>query len=314
MSIRAWLVRRQIRKMFRPPHLKDAPIAAKQEAIAAGMTGSETALPQPPSSTIIEKVDTEFGDMPVRGEWVYAPGTGTNRVVFYSHGGGYFWGGPPPYRDLAYRISRATGARIFLLDYSLTPHATCPTPIDEAVAAYKWVSREMPDAPITAAGDSAGGGLTAALMLALKQQGLALPASYALISPWLDLTASGESIQTNDASEVMLDPDAITIAAKMYAADLPLDDPRCSPLFGDLKGLPPGLVQVSDTEILLDDSTRFFARAEAAGSDVTLKIWPKMHHVWHMSAAVVPESKKAIQEMADFWDPHWKNTHERAAA
>ena len=314
MSIRAWLVRRQIRKLFRPSHLKNATIESKQDAIMAAMKGSEKALPQPPSSTVIEKIGTEFEGKPVRGEWVYAPGTDTGRVIFYSHGGGYFWGGPPPYRDLAHRLSKTTGARVFLLDYSLTPGATCPTPIDEAVTAYSWVRNELPDATIVAAGDSAGGGLTAALMLALKERGIGLPVSYALISPWLDLTASGESMATNNATEVMLDPDAIKIAAKMYADDLPLDDPRCSPLFGDLKGLPPGLVQVSDTEILLDDSTRYSARAEAAGSDVTLKIWSNMHHVWHMSAAVVPESKKAIQEMATFWEPHWNQATERAAA
>lgn len=307
MSIRAWLVRRQIRKIFRPPHLKNASVAEKKDHTAAGMIASEKQLPQPPKSTVVEAVDVEFEGRAVKGEWVYEPGTADDRVIFYSHGGGYFWGGPPPYRYLAHKLSQATGARVFLLDYSLTPHVSCPTPIEEAVAAYMWVRKQLPHASIVASGDSAGGGLTAAMMLALKENGIVGPAAYALISPWLDLTASGDSMTFNDASEDMLDPEGIKFAARLYAKDLETSDPRCSPLFGDLKGLPPGLVQVSDTEVLYSDSLRFEESAQAAGSDVTLKVWPKMHHVWHMSASVVPEARKAIKEMGAYWEQHWGN-------
>lgn len=304
MSIRAWLARRQIKKAFRGDLLGKEPAGSVIEFDEA-LSALESQLPKPPKRAVVEPVDTEHNGKRVRGEWVQEPGTRTDRILFYSHGGGYVWGAPKFYRDLGWRLSKACDARVFLLDYTLAPEAQCPTQIEEGLAAYDMIREAHPDANYGMAGDSAGGGLTAALAVAIRDSGRAAADALSLISPWLDQTGSGDSMKYNGDKDVMLRPAGITAVAAQYHGDLPADDPRCSPLFADHAGLPPTLVQVGSEEILLDDSTRFEASMKKAGGDVTLRIWPKMHHVWHMSAGLVPEGKKAIREMAAHFDRYW---------
>ncbi len=304
MSIRAWLVRRQIRKVFRPD-LSGGAGAPKQADFARVMKAAEAGLPQPPKSTEIQAVEVEYGGHTVRGEWVAEPGVRNDRIIFYSHGGAYIWGAPRFYRDLAWRLSKACDARVFLFDYTLAPVAQCPTQIDEGLAAYDYVLSQNPGASITMSGDSAGGGLTASLALAIRDSGRAAPAALALISPWLDLTGSGDSLRYNGDKDVMLRPDGVKEVAHLYHGDMDANDPRCSPLFASHAGLPPTLLQVGSEEILLDDSKRFQASMSKAGGDVTLRVWPKMHHVWHMSAKLVPEGRKAIKEIAAFFERYW---------
>jgi acetyl esterase/lipase len=305
MSVRAWLVRRQIQKIFRPKPLQNAPIEERAKKVINGMRGSETQLPQPPKTTEIIKVDEEYGGVSVRGEWVSEPDANPDRIIFYSHGGGYVWGAPAPYRDLAWRLSRAANARVFLLDYTLAPTAHCPTQINEGLAAYDMIREASPNASISMSGDSAGGGLTAALAIAIRDSERAAPASVSLISPWLDLTGSGESLKTNDKTEVMLDPEGITVTGSLYRGELPADDPRVSPLFAKHENLPPILIQVSSSEILLDDSVRFEHSVKSAGGSVDMEVWKNMHHVWHMSAAIVPEGKKAIKAITAHFEKYW---------
>lgn len=305
MSIRAWLVRRQIRKLFRPDlDIKPGdpvPPPNFHEALAV----SEKRLPQPPKSTEITPLEATQDGQAFRGEWVAEPGVRADRIVFYSHGGGYVWGAPKFYRDLAWRLSKACNARVFLLDYTLAPDAQCPVQINEGLAALDYIRAHHPDAKITLSGDSAGGNLSAALMLAMRDSGRPAPVAVSLISPWLDLTGSGDSIKSNGRKDVMLRPDGIAMAAEIYAGTMKHDDPQVSPLFADLANLPPVLLQVGSEEILLDDSTRFHARATAAGSNSTLRVWNKMHHVWHTTAGIVPEGRKAITEIAEFFAPYW---------
>lgn len=305
MSVRAWLVRREIKKVFRPKALENASLEEREKKVIAGMRGSETKLPQPPKTTEIIRVDEEYDGVAVRGEWVSEPGASADRIIFYSHGGGYVWGAPAPYRDLAWRLSRAANARVFLLDYTLAPTAHCPTQINEGLAAFDMIREKFPRASIAMSGDSAGGGLTTALAVAIRDSGRTAPASVSLISPWLDLTGSGESLKTNNKTEVMLDPEAITKTGGLYRGDLTADDPRVSPLFANHENLPPLLVQVSSSEILRDDSLRFEQSVNAAGGTVDLEVWKNMHHVWHMSAGIVPEGKKAIRSIAAHFEKHW---------
>lgn len=305
MSVRAWIARWQIKKLFRPDLAGKHRLGSDSAAFLEIMKKVEKRFPRPPVTTEIETVDIEFGGYQVRGDWVAEPGVRQDRIIFYSHGGAYVWGAPRFYHDLAWRLSKACNARVFLFDYTLAPMAKCPTQINEGLAAYDMIREANPNAAITMSGDSAGGGLTASLAVAIRDSGRPPPAALALISPWLDLTGSGESIKFNGKKDVMLRPNGIGEAAPLYHGDMAADDPQCSPLFADHKGLPPMLVQVGSEEILLDDSKRMAASVEKAGGDVNLRIWPKMHHVWHMSAAMVPEARRAIDEIAARFEDKW---------
>lgn len=301
MSIRAWLVRRKIRSVFRPSSLRGAAADKRLRHFDQALQAMERNLPGAPAEAEIEAVDV--GD--VRGEWVTMPGANPNRVLLYSHGGGYVWGGPKPYRDLGARLSSSLRARVFLLDYRLAPAHKCPAPIEDALAAYDWIREQHPRAAITLAGDSAGGGLTLATAHAIRDSGRAQPSAIALVSPWLDVTGAADSLRRNAKKEVMLDPDGIAVAGKQYRGDLAADDPRCSPLFGSQSNLPPVLIQVGAGEILLDDSVHVADKIRTAGGEVKLDVWRKMHHVWHFSAGIVPEGRRAINDIATYFDKHW---------
>lgn len=305
MSIRAWLVRRQLRKIFRRDlYVKPGePVPAPN--FLEALSGAEERMPQPPKSTEIEAVEAEQDGSAFKGEWVSEPGVRQDRILFYSHGGGYVWGSPKVYRDLGWRLSKACNARVFLLDYDLAPDAKCPTQINQGLAAIDYIRAANPDAKFAMSGDSAGGNLTAALMLAMRDSGRKPADVISMISPWLDLTGSGESVKTKGTKDVMLSPAGIGAAAAAYAGEMDPADPQPSPLFAKHNDLPPMLIQVGTEEILLDDSVRMHESVTKAGGDSTLKIWNKMHHVWHMSAGIVPEGKKAIQEIADFFSKHW---------
>lgn len=303
MSIRAWLVRRKIRSVFRPKELETAPDEVRLKHFATALKAMEGSLTGAPKEATIEKVETDT----VRGEWISMPGAREDRILFYSHGGGYVWGSPKAYYLLGAMLSKAMKARVFLLDYRLAPAHKCPSQIEDALAAYDWIQKENPGVPITMSGDSAGGGLTLAAAQAIRDNGRVPPKALALISPWLDVTGESETVQTNRDRDVMLDAKGIGTAGQIFAGDLDATDPRCSPLFGEQAGLPPTIVQVGSEEILLGDSLRFAEKAREAGVDVTLDVWKKMHHVWHFSAQVVPEGKRAIRDMASFFEPRWGN-------
>ena len=303
MSVRAWIVRRKIKSLFRTDltGIPEAEVISFKQALLI----SEKNIPQPPKTTEIEAIDEMHGDQRVRGEWVSEPGADPNRIIFYCHGGGYVWGAPKFYRELAWRLSKACDARVFLLDYSLAPAAKFPIQVNEGLAAYDMVCKNNSNARVVLSGDSAGGNLAVSMTIAIRDNGGPAPAALALISPWLDMTGSGDSLKYNGEKDVMLQPDVAVKGARAYSGELAADDPRCSPLFADHKGLPPILTQVGSEEILLDDSTRLAASIDKVGGDITLKVWPKMHHAWHMSAAIVPEARKAIKEIADYFEQRW---------
>ncbi|MEZ5377524.1 MAG: alpha/beta hydrolase [Acidimicrobiales bacterium] len=235
-------------------------------------------------------------------EWIETADADTSRAVLYLHGGGYVAGSIDSHRNLTGHLAQAAGCRVLALDYRLAPEHPHPAQVDDAVAAFRWmVGQGLAADNVAIAGDSAGGGLTAATALALRDAGDDLPGAIVCISPWVDMEFTGESMTTRADADPMVSPGSIAPMAGMFLGEHgDPHDPLAAPLHADLAGLPPTLIHVGDAEVLLDDSTRLAAKAEAAGVDVTLEVWPEMVHVWHASAGYVPESDAAIGAIADF--------------
>ncbi|MGV2291088.1 alpha/beta hydrolase [Trinickia sp. YCB016] len=245
------------------------------------------------------------GDAPLRGEWLEPPAAmpaaASARTVFYIHGGGYYFCSPQTHRSLVFALAARCGVRTFSLDYRLAPEQPFPAALDDALAAYRHLLAEgTPAGAIVLAGDSAGGGLALATLVALRDAGDPLPAAALLFSPWTDLAATGATIVTNDGLDPMFYGVAIERAAKFYLADTPATHPHASPLYADFAGLPPLFIQAGSTEVLLDDSRRVAEKARAAGVSVDFEIWPNMPHVWQLYAPFVPEARKALDRAAAF--------------
>ncbi len=234
----------------------------------------------------------------VPAEWVTARGAAADRAVLYLHGGGYALGSIATHRELAARISAASGARCLVIDYRLGPEHRFPAAVEDAVAAYRWLlAAGYAPERLAIAGDSAGGGLTMATLLALRDQKLPLPATGVCISPWADLTMSGASMTSKVKDDPMLSREPLAMMAGHYLGDGDPRAPLASPVFADLRGLPPLLIQVGAAEVLLDDSTRLAEKARAGGVEVELEVWPDMIHVWHAFASLVPEGQEAIDRI-----------------
>ncbi len=265
-------------------------------AMRAGMLAATTAI-APPEDVAFAAVDA--GGAP--GEWTTAPGAAADRCLLYLHGGGYVMGSIATHRGLVAGLSRAGCTRVLSLDYRLGPEDPFPAAVEDAVAAYRFLLAEgVAPAKIAIAGDSAGGGLTVATLVALRDAGDPLPAAGVCISPWLDLTLSGASMDTRAALDPMVDRQALQIMADAYLAGADPRSATASPLFADLAGLPPLLIHVGSAETLLDDSLRFAERAKSAGVDVVLEEWEEMIHVWHAFASLLPEGRQAIERIGEY--------------
>src|SRR6478736_1859903 len=231
-----------------------------------------------------EKV--EAGGVPA--EFVAAPGIDAGRAVLYLHGGGYVIGSRENHRRLAYDISAASGARVLVIDYRLAPEHPFPAAVEDAAAAWRWMLAQGLDPKrIAIAGDSAGGGLTIATLVNLRDQKLGLPGCAVAISPWVDLEGLGASIAGRAAQDPMVQKAGLLWMAGLYLAGKDAKTPLAAPLHADLKGLPPILVQVGTAETLLDDATRIAEKLHTAGVDVKLAIWPNMLHVFPLFAPIL---------------------------
>ena len=238
----------------------------------------------------------------VSAEWSAADGADQNKVILYVHGGGYVMGSAGSHRDMTGRLSQAAGARVLSLNYRLAPEHPFPAPVDDAVAAYRWLlGQGIQAANIAIAGDSAGGGLALAALIAIRDAGAPLPAAGIGISPWVDMEGTGESMTTRAAVDPVVQKEGLLGMAKLYLGGADPKDPLAAPLHANLAGLPPLLIQVGDAETLLDDATRITERAQKADVDVTLKIWDEMPHVWHLFAPILPEGQQAIEEIGAFF-------------
>jgi epsilon-lactone hydrolase len=237
----------------------------------------------------------------VDAEWIAAPGAAADRAILYLHGGGYLMGSIKTHRDLMGRISRAAQARVLGLNYRLAPEHPFPAAVDDAVAGYRFLlDQGLRPSRIAVAGDSAGGGLTLATLVAARDAGLAMPAAAVCMSPWVDLEGKGESMKTRLHVDPVATPDGLRLLAQAYLRGKNPHTPLAAPLYADLKGLPPLLIQVGDHETLLDDSTRIAERARSAGVQVKLEVWPEMIHVWQLFASFLPEGQEAVEGIGNF--------------
>jgi len=237
----------------------------------------------------------------VPGLWAHPrPRPEAPAAVLYLHGGGYVIGSTESHRFMTAGIAAAGGISVLGIDYRLAPEHPCPAAIDDAVIAYQWLlSQGIRSDNLVIAGDSAGGGLTLTTLLALRDRGLPLPAAAVCISPWCDMTLSGASLTANAGTDY-LTVEGLRAYAKQYQHDLPPTDPRVSPLFADLSGLPPLLIQAGGAEVLLDDAREVARRAEEAGVEVSLEVTPHQVHVWHSFADVDRGARNAIERVARF--------------
>jgi len=237
----------------------------------------------------------------VKAEWVAAPGADAGRAILYLHGGGYVIGSINTHRAMAGRISRAAKARVLLIDYRLAPEHPFPAAVEDSVAAYRYLlAQGIRPGRLAIAGDSAGGGLTIAALVAIKEAKLPMPAAGVGLSPWVDLEGIGASMTSKAKADPMVQKDGLL---KMAAAYLNGKDPRsplAAPLYADLSGLPPLLIQVGTAETLLDDSTRLAERARKSGVNVTLEPWEDMVHVWQVFAPMLDEGQQAIDKIGTF--------------
>jgi len=241
----------------------------------------------------------------VPAEWMIPPDATKDEALFYLHGGGYTLGSINTHRDLASRLGKAARMRVLSVGYRLAPEHPYPAAVEDALAAYQWLLREgIEPKKIAIAGDSAGGGLTMATLVALRERNLALPAAAVCLSPWVDLEMSGESMTTKASVDPMVRAEGVKMMAKLYLGENHARTALASPLYADLRGLPPLLIQVGTAEVLLDDAVRLAERAKAAGVDVTLERWEDMIHVWQFFAAMLPEGGKAIQRIGEFVRGH----------
>jgi monoterpene epsilon-lactone hydrolase len=259
--------------------------------------GMERISERVPPDVICEKVNAGGVD----AEWIAAPGATADRVILYLHGGGYVVGSVKTHRAMISRIARASNARALAIDYRLAPEHPFPAAVEDATAAYRWLlAQGYKPGRIVIAGDSAGGGLTLAALLAIRDSKLPQPAGAVPISPWTDLEGTGESVRTRAARDVMVTQENLASSARDYYGAHDPRDPLVSPVHADFRGLPPMLIQVGDAEILLDDATRVAARAKAAGVQVELEVWDDMPHVWHVFAKLLPEGQDAIDKIGKF--------------
>jgi len=246
---------------------------------------------------------TEVSADGVPGEWITTDGQGTGRVLYYLHGGGYSIGSVASHRPFIARLAQAMGARAFAIDYRLAPEHRFPAQIDDAMTAWRWLMRQgvLPE-QVLMAGESAGGGLTMSTLVALRDAGEPMPGAAAIISPWVDLTLSGASIDGNARYDFLSRSVLATYVRRLMGGDDPAL-PAISTVFAALHDLPPILIQVGEAETLLDDALTLARRLKDARSPVTLHAYPDMIHAFPLMAQL-PDAKVALTELADFAREH----------
>ena len=268
-------------------------IPAFREMAEAGNRRMENKLPAG-----LEVVPFNISGM--KAEWLVPAGAGRDKVILYTIGGGYISGTCNDHRTLVAKVAQTSGIAVLMFDHRLAPEHPFPAALEDALTAYRWIL-EQGTTPenIVIMGESAGGGLCLATLLAVRDQGLPLPAGAVALSPWPDLKLTGDSYRTK-ANVCISPPGMSTVCSKYYVGDHDPTEPWISPLYGDLHGLPPLFINVGDYETMRDDSTRFAAKAKAAGVDTTLMVGKKMIHCYPLMAPMFPEATQALEEVCHF--------------
>ena len=238
----------------------------------------------------------------VPAEWISVPESINDRALLYFHGGGYVAGSVNSHREYCVRLARASKTRVLLIDYRRAPEHPFPAALEDATKVYDWLisSGGIKPKNIVIAGESAGGGLTIATLLKLRDDNKELPVAGIPLSPFLDLAVTGESIKTKADVDPMSTEAMLKFCAEQYLSEGDKQNPLASPLYADLKNLPPLYIQVGTAEILIDDAVRFADLAKAAGVDVTLELWDDMIHMFQMFATMIPEGRDAINKIGEF--------------
>jgi epsilon-lactone hydrolase len=293
MSLRAELVRLGLRWFVK---YRDRPEAAPDQK-RAWRSAAARFVPQPPADT--ETLAVDAGGVPAFR--IATPASHPDRHVLFLHGGGFVSGSSALYRHVTWRFAAAARARLLSVDYRLAPEHPFPAALDDAVNAYRWLLSDGAEARhVAVMGDSAGGNLAFAMLLKAHDEGLPLPAAAVALSPWVDLALESPSMARNAAADPMLNAANTPKLVKSYLNGADPRAPYASPLYGDLSGLPPTLIQVGSDEILHDDAVRMAEKLRASGCQVELEIWPRMPHVWHLFATILPEARQAIARVGAF--------------
>jgi acetyl esterase/lipase len=258
------------------------------------------------TNRIPKGVDVErFAIEGIPSAWITPADAVKDKVILHLHGGGYVLGGIDSSLMMCILMAQTLKMKVLLPEYRLAPENPFPAAVDDAVKIYRWLlAQGYASKNIIVSGDSAGGGLSLATVLSLRDVGDALPSAVVCMSPWVDLTFKGKSYITKEKAEVVLRKDVLQEWAACYIGTEKSDNPLISPVYADFHGFPPLLIQVGSDEILLDDSLILAEKAKADGVDVTLKIWNDLWHVWQALGEMIPESKKAFDEMGQFVREH----------
>ena len=285
-----------IEKLMQTLRERGLPDGLSLDERRARMEDIGTRFPAPQSASINP---VKIAERPA--EWVCDPDTDDGRVMLYVHGGGYVQGSLASHRNLVFEIARSMKGKVLNLDYRLAPEHPFPAAVEDTVNAWAELL-EMGIDPKKASfgGDSAGGGLVIAALVSARDKGLPMPSCACCISPWTDLVGSGRTMDTKALEDPMVNRAALKFFSDFYADKEDKTNPLISPLFADLAGLPPLLIQVGTAETLLDDSRRLATRARYAGVDVSYAEWEGMPHIWHIFAPLLEKSRKAIIELGEF--------------
>jgi monoterpene epsilon-lactone hydrolase len=250
----------------------------------------------------VDYVETDAGGVPAM--WALPKGAHDDRALLCIHGGGFIAGSMYTHRKLFAHLAKHVGARALIPNYRQLPEGQHPAPLEDAIAAYRWLlDQDIDPRHIAFTGDSAGGGLSITSQLRARDQGLPLPAAAMLLSPWVDMEGTGQSMLTNSDKDALFNLPWIKDMARNFLGGSNPRDPQANPLYGDLTGLGPIYIQVGDQELLLDDSRRLAEHAEKAGVDVRLDVFPEMQHTFQMMAGRAPEADDAVRRLADWVRP-----------
>jgi epsilon-lactone hydrolase len=276
------------------------PVALSLEQRRHGIAQIAAANPPAPD---VSYVESEIGGCPAA--WIEAPGAVAARTILYAHGGAYVAGSSFTHRAILGELSRHARARVLALDYALAPEHPFPGAVEDALAAYRAYMVAHGRGKTAIAGDSAGGGLAAVTLTLARDAGLPMPDAGVLLSPWADLSCSSHSMSSKAKADPVVKPRVVRAMAALYLDGADARDPRASPLFADLRGLPPMLIQAGSDEVLLDEIVDLERNARRAGVATTLEVWPEMVHVWHAFLAALPEAAAALRRAGRFLEQHW---------
>ena len=273
------------------------PLPTELEAMRQAVDSDSERFPLDPDIKV-ERVLVAIG---VPAEWTWTEAADPKRVVLYLHGGGYAFGSILSHRHLVAEIGRASGSRTLAIDYRLSPENPFPAAVDDALASYRYLlEKGFESGHIALVGDSAGGGLVVSTLVAIKEADLPQPACGWVISPWVDMEASGETFASRADADPMVKREIIVNFAQAYLNGADPRSPLASPIYADLRGIAPLLIHVGASEVLLDDSLKLARMAGAADVSVRLEIWPEMIHIWHVFHRILGDGRKAVLAGAKF--------------